>query len=282
VSAFDFGKYSGKGSSGSQQNRSDYDELDRRCHSSDYDELDARCHSSNLVLMSAPPSPGGGCFKVNNKPAGDNLLRVSFSSVKPRRSKRACSSADTVDNSVRTAQTEVSDPSIRSSLTHPPSSSRGCLKVKTQRESLSRIPFSPPARSQEPSGTAEDRLSVRFDTVEFREYARVLGDNPSTSVGPPVGIGWEYDQEIILDVDEYEVNNEGRRTKKEFAMDPITRGDMLREAGYSRREIRLATKMTKKERERRSASLRMQMFDPILERVDTVKCGVKRILPPRK
>lgn len=125
-------------------------------------------------------------------------------------------------------------------------------------------------------------MSVRFDTVEFREYARVLGDNPSTSVGPPVGIGWEYDQEIILDVDEYEVNNEGRRTKKEFAMDPITRGDMLREAGYSRREIRLATKMTKKERERRSASLRMQMFDPILERVDTVKCGVKRILPPRK
>ena len=111
-----------------------------------------------------------------------------------------------------------------------------------------------------------------------------MSDNPS-SAGPPIGIGWRYNPKdtIILDLDIYECECEGnRRIKKEFIIPPYVREDMLREAGYSRNEIALAVKRARKDKGRRSASLRQQKFDPILERVEAVKIGIKRIIPRKR
>lgn len=214
---------------------------------------------------------------------------------------RRCSSvtqrssyADTVDESHRTADTvDVSDRSadapweMPSFMTQRASSSslpptpktprpteapKTCLKIKTQLASLSRI------TSCLSSDSSQDLdKCVRFNTVEFREYSRVLGDSSATSSGPPVGIGWEYDQEIILDVDQYETCIGPRRTRQEFTIDPFTRGCMLRDVGYSRQEIAEAAKRVRKERGRQRLSLQMQRFDFVIERVESVKCGVKRI-----
>merc|ERR1719506_2664911 len=40
--------------------------------------------------------------------------------------------------------------------------------------------------------------SVRFSTVEIREYGLCLGDNPSVSRGPPICLDWTYNQHNIV------------------------------------------------------------------------------------
>lgn len=163
---------------------------------------------------------------------------------------------------------------------------RGCLRVHTQRESLTRIATK--ANETSESGkphdlhTLPEHHQVRFDTVELREYHRALGDNPSTSSGPPIGIDWAYDPKrtIVLDVDTYEDERGGsRRAKRDLAIPPHVRVDMLREAGYSRKDITQATRCARRDKDRRIVSYHRQKFDPIVERVETVRHGVKRMCP---
>ncbi|KAL7529518.1 hypothetical protein ACHAXR_003010 [Thalassiosira sp. AJA248-18] len=159
---------------------------------------------------------------------------------------------------------------------------KSCLKVRTQRDSLARIsqlvlPYTPTIMETTNKG-------VRFDLVEFREYRRALSDNP-TSSGPPIGIDWGYDPKdtIILDLDMYETDRDGyRRHKKELAIPSSFREEMLIDAGYSRYDIRLATRRARKDKERRNASFHQQKFDPLLERLESVKYGAKRMISTKR
>lgn len=153
---------------------------------------------------------------------------------------------------------------------------KSCLRVRTQSESLARIsqPVLPP---RAPNMTS----SVRFDSVEFREYRRSLSDSAATSSGPPIGIDWKYNPKdtVLVDLDQYEFGRVGsRRTKQELTIPPVVRETILREAGYSRNQIALATKSVRNERERRIKSTQRQKFDPLMERVEAVKQGVKQMM----
>ena len=99
---------------------------------------------------------------------------------------------------------------------------KGCLKVKTQYESLARIPLL--RLRLEPS---VDR-TVRFSTVEVRQYGRVLSNNPSTSCGPPIGIDWTYDPDetLLVDLDIYEREQECRRRRNRELIIPAL-GELL-------------------------------------------------------
>ncbi len=86
---------------------------------------------------------------------------------------------------------------------------------------------------------------VKFDNVEIREYIVTVGDNPSVSGGPPIGIGWSHlkDREIKVPVDAYENFRDGmRRTLAEMKMPPHIRLKTLREWDASTSEIRRAQK----------------------------------------
>ena len=101
----------------------------------------------------------------------------------------------------------------------------------------------PPSSSRPITNKATSE--VLFDSVEIREYHHVLSDNP-TSSGGPIGIGWRYDTKdtIRFDLAEYERCRKGlRRTRKELVILKDVREDMLRNAGYSRREIVLAVQL---------------------------------------
>ena len=103
---------------------------------------------------------------------------------------------------------------------------KSCMKVGSQRDSLARI-----ARTSRPEDIdisssrclqpVLEPKQIRFGNVEFREYTRRLSDNPSTSSGPPIGIGWDFNPEdtISIDLEVYEDDREGsRRTKRELAI----------------------------------------------------------------
>uniref|UniRef100_A0A7S4MMC9 Uncharacterized protein n=1 Tax=Odontella aurita TaxID=265563 RepID=A0A7S4MMC9_9STRA len=97
---------------------------------------------------------------------------------------------------------------------------------------------------------------VRFCSVEIREYARALGDNPSVSSGPPITLRWEHSSVSTMDLENYESTRSSRRVKSQMAIPHMTRDDWLREAGYSRSEIADASRAAyeMKVQRRKSAS----------------------------
>ncbi|KAL7462344.1 hypothetical protein ACHAXS_002724 [Conticribra weissflogii] len=167
---------------------------------------------------------------------------------------------------------------------------KSCMKIKTQRESLSKISCkSEPMSTILEAGslnsscksftTSEARARIRFDKIEMREYERTLSDNPSTTSGPPIGIGWKYDPSatVVMDVDQYEVYKEKyARSKSELAIPARTRREMLQEAGFSKIEIATAVRRARKDKDRRNLSVQNQKYDPLVEKVDRVKQGIKR------
>jgi hypothetical protein len=169
---------------------------------------------------------------------------------------------------------------------------RGCMKVKTQLESIARTPYSPhisfPHMSSSSDAAGGPSLrplkehNLRFGTVEFRHYYCILGDSPSTSSGPPIGIGWSYDPKhtIMVNLEEYEQGSIGiRRAKHELKIPSHVRETMLREVGYSRRDLKAAVDINRKEMTRRMTSIQQQKLDHVREGVETMKHGVRRIIP---
>ena len=94
------------------------------------------------------------------------------------------------------------------------------------------------AKATQKVGCNGRQKSVRFDTVEIREYAYVLGDNPSVSAGPPLSIDWEPQDEFTIGFDEYEAGKPTRpRDIYEMRFDETLRLLILQSSGYTMREI---------------------------------------------
>ena len=126
---------------------------------------------------------------------------------------------------------------------------------------------------------------ISFDCVEIREYNRILSDNPATTNGPPVGLGWNYSPEdtLRIDLETYEsYQSNARRSKRQLAIPSQVRQEMLLEEGYSRGEIARTVREIRKIREQRNVSFHHIKYDPIAERVESLKRGVKGIIPGKR
>ena len=60
--------------------------------------------------------------------------------------------------------------------------------------------------SDDSISTACWRHRVNFSHVTIREYSRECGDNPSVSSGPPLTLGWDYNEKGKLDIECYEAD----------------------------------------------------------------------------
>jgi len=109
------------------------------------------------------------------------------------------------------------------------------------------------------------RTSVSFDKVKIREYVRCLGNNPATTKGPPLSIGWEYREAGEFDVEEYEdATQNTRRSKEEILVPSKTREEMLSVGeinGPTREEMKEVMDEIRLERSRRQMTVAMQEYE---------------------
>lgn len=151
----------------------------------------------------------------------------------------------------------------------------GCLRIKSK-STLSNHSL--------PQKTGK----VRFDKVEIRLYPIILSDNPSTSSGPPISLGWSYDPNdtVISDVDSYEFTQDEpgvRRTRMQLIIPPGVREESMLETGYSPQEIKSAARQVEKDKQRRYKSLRKQQIESfILTKAESAKNGFKNRFATRR
>eukprot|EP00562_Extubocellulus_spinifer_P010901 CAMPEP_0178504628 /NCGR_PEP_ID=MMETSP0696-20121128/18694_1 /TAXON_ID=265572 /ORGANISM="Extubocellulus spinifer, Strain CCMP396" /LENGTH=364 /DNA_ID=CAMNT_0020133875 /DNA_START=140 /DNA_END=1234 /DNA_ORIENTATION=- len=130
------------------------------------------------------------------------------------------------------------------------------------------------------------RRSIKFDKVIIREYNRSVGDNPSVSGGPPLGLSWEYNPDMAaLALEDYESTRGPRRTSKQMAMPRSVREEMLRkEWGVKQTDIAQAVRESLRIKNSRRRTV-MNLESPMVkveEKMEGVKKGLKRSLGLRK
>jgi len=106
---------------------------------------------------------------------------------------------------------------------------------------------------------------VRFTTLEIREYALCIGDNPGAMSGPPISLDWQWytgegegeDPGVrVLDLEQWEAYRGRRRTLQEMCRGERRRFDILhKEWGYTMQQIRTATRPVNITRAQRKKTL---------------------------
>jgi hypothetical protein len=99
--------------------------------------------------------------------------------------------------------------------------------------------------------------TTSFSHLEIREYEITLGDNPGGHQGPPVSLGWEYDERRtqVVPLDHYEETRPPRRSRVEMYMtENIRRWRLIKEQGVPLKEVERASKNAASIRKQRRKS----------------------------
>ncbi|KAL3908844.1 MAG: hypothetical protein SGILL_008326 [Bacillariaceae sp.] len=111
------------------------------------------------------------------------------------------------------------------------------------------------SNSHSRSSLSSSAKNVRFDQVEIREYHRTVGDNPSVSVGPPVGIDWNYYEAVKSSLEEYESFRGPRREQLELILTRNERDHLLVEWGVPTHRIAAGTRSALKAKNQRKQTI---------------------------
>ena len=82
------------------------------------------------------------------------------------------------------------------------------------------------SKPQTPPVETHKATKVRFATIQFRTFDRIVGDHPDVVVGPPLTLSWDYVEEDEVAIDEYESNRPPK--KRILRLSSITRKNLLR------------------------------------------------------
>ena len=120
------------------------------------------------------------------------------------------------------------------------------------------------------------RIQVSFDSVQVRSFEQTLGDNPTVSIGPPVQLGWDFEQREPVQVDIYESNKVlARRRPHEFALNHFQRRNLLQfYCGIRKEEIERAQKEADKCKFQR---LITRLFLPTMKIEDFVQSAGRKV-----
>ena len=128
------------------------------------------------------------------------------------------------------------------------------------------------------SSSSEGKLgrkkrSVSFCEVQVRNYDRILDVNPSVTSGPAVGIGWNYspEEDEIFSLENFEETREysRRHSIQELALPRHKREDLLRNWGYTQREIAWSVRSilrSKNQRKQTVQNLHASNYEEFMEK----------------
>mmetsp|Transcript_49606 Transcript_49606/g.57922 ORF Transcript_49606/g.57922 Transcript_49606/m.57922 type:complete len:163 (+) Transcript_49606:129-617(+) len=123
---------------------------------------------------------------------------------------------------------------------------------------------------------------VGFANVIIREYEVALGDNPSVSQGPPLSLGWSYNEMSPVDLEKYEEMRGIRRETYQMAVPVSARVAILvKEWGFSTEEVEQTSRQCQKVKKGRMNSAR-QVTSPIHIMVKNAKETVGNVICRRK
>jgi hypothetical protein len=143
--------------------------------------------------------------------------------------------------------------------------SRGCMKLRTQAESICRTFTSSSPCINESSSSSSLQPRVTFSAVEFHTHGLILGDNPSVSVGPPLAISWKAVESKILDLEEYETSRPPRRERRDLVVPRSIRVNWLRAQGYARGELTEVENEIKQIKKHRLTNARKGLWEKVRE-----------------
>jgi hypothetical protein len=73
--------------------------------------------------------------------------------------------------------------------------------------------------------SSSSSAAVQFSSVQVREYERIAGDHPGTTMGVPLTIGWKFVQQKPQNVDAYEERKDEQRRRRSRRMTTATSTD---------------------------------------------------------
>lgn len=105
---------------------------------------------------------------------------------------------------------------------------------------------SDPSKSGRSERPKKERKTVQFSDVSLREYHLCLGDNPAVARGAPITLDWKYKSDLRYSIEEFEESEhcsarDGPKTIASLKRPSLERLHLLKNLGYSRREIKEAT-----------------------------------------
>uniref|UniRef100_A0A7S4KCJ7 Uncharacterized protein n=1 Tax=Odontella aurita TaxID=265563 RepID=A0A7S4KCJ7_9STRA len=200
----------------------------------------------------------------------DNL--VAALDMKPRRS--VCYKEGGKESSVwfgeehdeSAPSVSVSLPSLHASLPTTMSPRQACRPSRSILRKADSEPFNmsilrkfdseslpSPKNIQEIHRRNELRRQVTFHSVTIREYPMTVGDHPNCSYGPPVSLGWDYDEYESIDMNYFETHRPHRRNLRQMMLNYYHRKNMLLHwGGYSQEELDMATVNAKRVKKQRN------------------------------
>ena len=105
-----------------------------------------------------------------------------------------------------------------------------------------------PSQLQRQQHSHHRSKSVGFKDIEIRSYPVVPGDHPCCTTGCPLSLGWEYNNEHVCSIDEYEAFRTPRRSREDLKTSWDQRRNMLKEVGVSEGDLKRAERKLHRER----------------------------------
>jgi hypothetical protein len=120
---------------------------------------------------------------------------------------------------------------------------------------------------------------VSWSSVNIREHALTVGDNPSCVKGTPLSLDWSFQQQPAVPIDSYEQTRRrigGRRHYKELRVPQVERYELLLKHNVTPKEMEKADAIKDKIRRQREKTMELSLFVPTIVEI-MVESAIRKV-----